>query len=139
MKPRSKTRKTKHPVNTRHATTAFTLIEVIVALAILGTGITAVFGVLSVCSRAAHHNRMLTQAVLLAESELARASLVKRTEFGTQDGTSGPFKWQVDIASTPVEDLAAIKVTVTWSEQKRPQSYELLSCIRMKSFVEKET
>ena len=45
----------------------FTMVEVIVALVILSTSMLAIFGVLSTCSRASYHARLLTKAVFMAE------------------------------------------------------------------------
>lgn len=112
------------------------MVEVIVALAVLGTSIIAVFGAMSTCSMAAHHTRMLTKSVLLAESLLAEARLTENAVFETKEGREGSYRWQVRIAPTPVENLAAIHVQVKWQEQRRQQQYELFSLIHMKPLIE---
>lgn len=121
---------------TRAFADAFTLVEIIVALAVLSTAVIAIFGAMRVCSTAAHHARMLTQAVLLAETQLVNTKLSDNKNFGTREGKRDMFRWQVHIRPTEIDDLAAIKVDITWHEQQRPQHYELLSLIKMKSFVQ---
>ena len=114
-------------------TAGFTMVEVLVALVILGTTILAVFGALRDCSRAAHHTRMLTRSVLLAETLLADARTSGEAVFETKQGQQDFYSWKVEIAPTPVDNLGAVRVEVRWLEQQRPQQYELLSLIYMGS------
>ena len=109
----------------------FTLVEVIVSLCILGFSMVAVFATLNTCAIAAHHTRMLTQAVLLAESRLVETRISDIRAYDTQTGQQDPFSWQVKILPTPIEGLGAIRVRVTWREQERPRHYELRSLVRM--------
>jgi type II secretion system protein I len=123
------------PIRIKRLTVSFTLIEVIVAVTVFGTAMVAVFGVLSVCSNASHHARMLTHAVLLAQSQLAELRLLDKPSFQITEGSKDLYKWQTQVVKTPNdEDLAAVKVVVTWNEQQREQRYELLSLMKLKSF-----
>jgi prepilin-type N-terminal cleavage/methylation domain-containing protein len=119
------------------ATDAFTMVEVIVALTLLGVTILAVFGALRTCSAATHHARMLTESVLLAERLMTEARLNQNQAFETCDGGAGVYHWRVRVAPTPVESLGAIHVQVNWFEQQRPQQYDLFSLIHMQSFGER--
>ena len=116
----------------------FTMVEVVVALAILSTTIIAVFGAMRTCATAAHHTRMLTRSVLLAENLLVEARLSENTVFETKQGQENPYQWRVRIVPTPIENLGAIHVQVRWREQQREQQYELFSLVQMKSFVERK-
>lgn len=118
--------------------TGFTMLEIVVALVILSTTIIAVFGAMRTCARAAHHTRMLTQSVLLAESLLVETRLSENTAFKTREGQEDRYNWKVQIIPTPVESLGAIHVCVEWREQQRQQQYELFSLVQMKSFTERE-
>lgn len=120
----------------RSACAGFTMVEVVVALAILGVTIIAIFGAMRSCSRAAHHTRMLTESVLLAETLLAEAKTSQRAVFETTEGQEDSYTWTVRIAPTPVENLGAIRVEVKWLEQQREQQYELLSLIYMRPSIE---
>jgi prepilin-type N-terminal cleavage/methylation domain-containing protein len=119
------------------ASAGFTMVEVVVALAILGTTIVAVFGAMQTCSMAAYHSRMLTGSVLLAEKLMVEARLSGNTAFETNEGTAEPYRWKVQVAPTPVENLGAIRVQVKWLEQQREQQYELFSLVRMKSITQR--
>ena len=112
------------------------MIEVIVALALMGITCIAVFGVLRACSRAAHHSRMLTKSVLLAESLLAKTTVEEKPVFGLKNGEQDFFRWKVEVAPTEFEDLGAVRVEVNWMEQQREQEYQLCYLMRMKSSFE---
>lgn len=114
------------------------MVEVIVAIALLSTTTIAVFCAMRTCSTAAHHTRMLTRSVLLAESLLVEARLAENTVFETKEGQEDLYRWKVQIASTPIENLGAIHVHVKWQEQQRQQQYELFSLVQMKSFTERK-
>ena len=114
----------------------FTLIEVVVSLALLGFGLAAAFAALSSCSAAAHHARMLTRSVLIAERLLVEAQLSRRHAFETRQGQEGLYAWQVRLAPSSVDSLGAIHVQVTWPEQQRTQQYDLYSLIAMQSFAQ---
>lgn len=115
----------------------FTMVEVVVALAILSTTIIAVFGAMRTCATAAHHTRMLTRSVLLAETLFVEARLSENAVFETKEGREDSYQWQVRIVPTPIENLGAIHVQVRWQEQQREQQYELFSLVQMKSFMER--
>jgi len=117
-------------------TVAFTMVEVIVALVILSTTLIAVFGVLRACAGATHHARMLTEAVLLAETLLTQAALDENIALQTSNGADDKYKWQVRIIPTPIESLAAINVSVKWNEQNRLQQYNLVSLRYIKPALE---
>lgn len=116
----------------------FTLLEVIVALAITGTAIIAIFSVLRTCATASRHGRMLTAAVLLAQSKLTESMLEDNPAYETQTGISGQMSWQLRTTPTTIDNLATLEVAVTWNEQLRPQRYELLTLRKMKVFTENE-
>ncbi len=117
---------------------AFTIVEVVVALTILGITIMAVFGVLRACSQATHHARMLTGSVLLAERLLTEIRLDENLAFETRNGGDGLYQWRVRVAPTPIEGLGAMHVQVTWPEQQRRQQYDLFSLTYMPSFEQRQ-
>lgn len=113
------------------------MIEVVVALALLATSVLAIFGALRTCAAAAHHARMLTQSVLLAERLLVSVRTSDTRAFETTQGREEPFEWTIQTAQTPVDDLAAVRVCVRWREQQREQEFSLRSLVQMKSFTER--
>jgi len=114
----------------------FTMVEIIVSLALLGTALIAVFTALRTTATAAHHSRMLTRSVLLAESLLADTLNSENLTFKTTTGKNEVFQWEIKVAPTTKENLAAISVKIKWLEQQRKQQYQLLTLLQMKTRFE---
>ena len=93
----------------------------------------AIFATLNVCALTAHHSRMLTRAVLLAESRLVETKLSGVKAFAASEGKQGRYRWETRIIPTPIEGLGAIRVRVVWREQEQARHYELRSLVRMKT------
>ena len=113
----------------RRNLSAFTMVEVIVALSILSISALAIFGVLRMCSTADNSSQMLTKSVLIAESLLSETMLKEPVVYQTTKGAKGLFDWQIQIAPTEMDNLATICVQVKWLEQHKPQRYELFSLL----------
>lgn len=115
---------------------AFTLVEVLVSMAILSTALLAVFGVFQMCSKASTASRRLTESTLLAEKLLVETSLDNNLGFQRQNGTEGLYSWLVKTSPTEVENLALIEVTVQWPQQMSEKDYKLTSLIYIPSAYE---
>jgi len=114
----------------------FTMVEIIVALAILSTSVLAVFGVLRMCASANNASQRLTESVFLAEKLLAETMLKDNIGFQTTEGNQGQFSWQIQTCPTGMDNLAAISVTVQWLDQQKPQQYQLYLLKHIPSLVE---
>ena len=115
-------------------TAGFTMVEVVVAMALVAIALTAVFFALRTCSVAAHHSRMLTDSVLLAEKLFIESQLKENAAYETREGQDGLYSWVLKISPTPVENLGSVHVLVKWKEQQRQQQYELYTLVKMQSF-----
>lgn len=82
----------------------FTLIEALVALAILGVALAAVLRAYGAGFRSAERAEMQTHALLLAESRLAEAAATL-TAPGESRGVAGGYAWRVTAAPFPVEGV----------------------------------
>jgi general secretion pathway protein I len=82
----------------------FTLIEALVALAILGVALAAVLRAYGAGFRSAERSEMQTQALLRAESRLAEAAATL-TEPGERRGDAGGYAWRVAATPFPVEGV----------------------------------
>lgn len=134
-----KFKKFKIPFNTKSKKyfSGFTMVEVIVAMTLMGTTMTAIFVVLRMCSSVSNHTRMLTGSVLLAENLYTEIRLNENTAFETKEGQEDLYSWETKIAPTTLDNLGALHILVKWKEQQRQQQYELFSLIQMKSFTGK--
>ncbi len=92
----------------------------------------AIFGTLSVSSTMAHHTRMLSKAVFLAERVLTEAKLTEITDYDTKPGQEGSFNWIIQVTRTPVDGLGAITVKVTWQEKGQAKHFSLRSLVRVR-------
>lgn len=121
------------PVPPRHAPAGFTLLEVILALVILG-GALAIFGeVMQLANRNAVDARAETQAQLLAESVMDEilagsidASQANRQPLEVDDATS--WLYSVVIGTTDFEGVLPIEVTVEQDLERKfnPVKFRLL-------------
>jgi len=114
----------------------FTMIEIIVALAILSTAMLAVFGTLRMCSTANSHSQRLTESILLAEKLLAETTLNNKVTYQTTKGSKGQFSWQIKTAPTEMDNLAAFSVQIQWLDQQKPQEYQLNSLVHIPPLME---
>jgi type IV pilus modification protein PilV len=124
----------------------FTLLEIMVALAILATGIVAVLELFGGSLRLGSKASQRTQAVIYAQNVMDRVLAKERLEDGENSGEfPGGYRWQARIQEVhpPEEDtkrlqsnrqqatdffhLKEIEVGVFWSEGVGQQSYLLRS------------
>ena len=118
----------------RAAPRGFTLLEIMVALAIISVALVAL---LALGNRSiATHARLqqLTQATLLAQQKLATAEVdarLGRLEQIRQEGVFpepyAAYRWRLEFADTPLPSIRTVTVTVAWGEEDRNESVDLTS------------
>lgn len=109
----------------------FTLLEVLVALVVLGTTVVAVLQLFGSGLRLARAAGDHADAALLASAKLADLDPGSLSE-GETEGTDGPYRWTrrvtLEPALLPVEPdtpsaiqirLARVKVEVRWGQNRR--------------------
>ncbi|AKC88050.1 type II secretion system protein XpsI [Pseudoxanthomonas suwonensis] len=86
----------------------FTLLEVIVAFALLALALTLLLGTLSGAARQVRHSEAISRASLHAQSLLAQAGVGEALEPGRREGTfdKGVYRWTLEIA--PYADSAPV-------------------------------
>lgn len=111
----------------RRGRAGFTLLEVLVALAILSIAVVATIQGFAQGLRLLKLSGDHQQAVQLADLKLRE--IVTPSEDGTEDGTEGPFTWQRTTKTVEAPDLAVdgapprwrvyeIAVRVQWDERR---------------------
>ncbi|RLC10157.1 MAG: type II secretion system protein GspI [Deltaproteobacteria bacterium] len=114
---------------------AFTLLEIMVALAIVGVAMVAL---LSLGNRSIGvHDRLqhLTQATLLAQQKMAESELEARrggvAQLANSAGAfSDPFteyQWRIEISNTPLPAVQMVTVTVLWGDEERNEGVDVTS------------
>lgn len=113
----------------------FTLLEIMVALAILGTAMIALLGLanrsIAVHARLQH----LTQATLLAQQKMSVSELEARKSGVSQlADSSGEFPepftdyhWRIKIGGTPLPSVQMVTVTVFWGDEGDNEGVDITS------------
>jgi len=102
----------------------FTLIEVLVALTILASGILGVLEAFSLCIQTSSHAYRLKEAADLARKELELATLEKPEISEIRSGTQGQYTWTMSFQDKEC-DLVLAGAVVNWSEKGQMQTFTL--------------
>jgi type II secretion system protein I len=102
----------------------FTLLEVLIALAILSTTLIMAYRVMSEAIAAADRSERWTTAAYMAET-LLRESTSTFPEVGETDGKfpgiDNAYTWKRAVKQALHPDAREVDVTVTWSEGEREE------------------
>lgn len=99
----------------------FTLIEVLVSLAILSVSLATLLGIFAMSLDRASQSENEMAARTLAQSLIAQADAVGDPQMGARGGTVGAFAWQLDLhpyakTTSPSETaLANVTASVSWN------------------------
>src|SRR5262245_60312411 len=111
------------------ASKGFTLLEVMIAIGILGIAMVMLIGLRNREIDLNSYARDLTNASILAESKITEWELKNfpdpQEAAGDFDETNPEFKWRVIVSPTPFDDLRELKVIVTWKRGSRDEALDL--------------
>jgi len=131
-------------MNSRMGGKGFTLLEVVVAMAILGIGLIVIIELFGGGLRLGRTSQEYTRAVGYARMKMEEVSLAKSLEEGVQKGEFDKnFRWQVDVKKVdllppgketdyqPPVDLYRVRIDVLWKSgykerTARVESYRVL-------------
>ena len=112
---------------TRHG--GFTLLEVMIAMAILAITLVAVFQSQSQSISMAGSSRFLTTASLLSQSKMTEIEALDMKDVKTENGDFGEgfpdYIWRVEVKDTELENVKKIEMTVTHNRMTRNNNYLL--------------
>ena len=118
----------------RSSTGGFTLLEVVVALAIVSA---ALVSLLSLGNRSvAVHNRLqhLTQATLLAQQKMAETEVSSRqgrlertVQTGVFAAPHADYRWRLEFSATPLPSVVVATVTVVWGNESKNEAVDVSS------------
>jgi prepilin-type N-terminal cleavage/methylation domain-containing protein len=104
----------------------FTLLEAVIALAIIGAAVVGVLGAFGGDVRAADRSRTALTVSTLARSRLARLEIATATELatlpdslahGASNAPCAGYQWKATSRAVPGEpDLYDLRVTVSWND-----------------------
>ena len=108
----------------------FTLMEVMLAMAILAISLVAVFQSQSQSISMATDSRFMTTAALLAQSKMAEVEAGTALDIGKQDGDFGidypDYSWNLQISDTQLAKFKKIEVTVRNKLLPKRGTYQLV-------------
>lgn len=110
--------------------TGFTLVEVLIAMAILAMALIAVLQMQTQSISMSGEARFMTTASLLAQSKMAdleaEASPVNRDQKGDFAPDHPEYAWSIQVTDTPLARLKKIEVTVFHKRMTRDGAYQLV-------------
>ncbi len=111
----------------------FTLLEVMIALAIVGIALVTLIGLETRTVQLAERQQRVTQATLLAQGKMTEIETGAQSLSGLsgREGTfEAPFelyRWSVTLEGTPLPSIEMVTVTVAWGEESRNEQVDLTS------------
>jgi len=109
----------------------FTLIEILIVMAVLSIGIIPLAVVQSNARREVNHADRYTQAIALAQSRIEQ---IKGAGFGAavpDSGDTGQLRWVTDVQNVSF-GMDQVGVTVTWRDGRSDQSLRMVSLVSMR-------
>lgn len=124
----------------------FTLIEVLIAVAVLGTALVVLLHCQLVSIRLADRAAQLTRATLLAEAMMAERLAQGYPEAGTEQGADEdgavPMSWTVQVApaelDVPGGELRSVQVEVAWQDGRGTRRVTLNTLVARRERSEDE-
>lgn len=122
-------------LRTRRHTAGFSLLEMVVAMAILAMSLGIMYQAVGGATRNVRADEKYAYAVELARSLLASNAQVPRSGLDVKGETQGDFSWEVQTANVdlpkalPPGALQAIAVTVSWPDRGKLSSFTLHSVV----------
>ena len=108
----------------------FTFLELLIAVAILGTAFTVLLSAHATAIRQEGRARSLMRATLLARQVLTETEIADDLPLGTQEGEFGEgfegFTWNRRVETTEFPRIRQVTIQVTWPSGSGPASTDLV-------------
>lgn len=113
----------------------FSLVEVIIAVAILSVGITSVLQAFSFCARSSGLSCDIIKATFLAEDKLQELEFKEKqgkisSEPVQVKDTYDKFSWQYNLALNAELNLYTLGLNITWTRANREEELVLNTYLR---------
>ena len=119
----------------------FSLLELIIAIAVLSIGLVGILQIFPIGLRASQRAGMMTKASFLAQNKIEDVKLAgfeAITELPPKiplSGKDGDLEWTISIGDVALdgvesgEDMRKVAVTVTWPERNTTRSKEFITYV----------
>lgn len=102
----------------------FTLLEVMLAVVIVGTAFVACLSLANQCIHSQSRVEHITIATMLAKHKMSELEAQARTGIATDSERSGTYEepyslyaWEVEYLPTPLEGIEQVSVSVRWGDE----------------------
>lgn len=113
---------------------AFTLLEVMIALALVATALTVLLALGNRSIGVGERVQRLTAATLLAQRKMTELELAARqggSELRPEEGVFAEpytgYRWRTAYSETPLAAVKRVDVIVVWGEERRNEAVEVTS------------
>jgi general secretion pathway protein I len=114
----------------------FTLLEVMIALAIIAITLVSLLGLANRSIGVNGRIQKMTQATLLAQEKMAETEVAARQgqlaptdDEGSFDEPFDEYRWRIRFQDTPISRVKQVTVTVLWGREKRNELVDIDSFI----------
>jgi general secretion pathway protein I len=111
----------------------FTLLEVMVALAVLSVVLVVVFSQQAASIAQGNEARIITKATLLAQERMANLLTEGRLRTGEEEGEEKdsipPFTWKQQVEESTVEGMKKLTVIVQWKEGENERDLRFVTYV----------
>ena len=111
----------------------FTLVEVMVALAILAITLVVIFSQQATSIKVGNEARITTKATFVAQERMAGLITQRRLPIGEEEGEVAeaipPLKWKEIVEESATEGMKRVTVLVQWKERGRERDLRLVTYV----------
>ncbi|MFH1355021.1 MAG: prepilin-type N-terminal cleavage/methylation domain-containing protein [Candidatus Omnitrophota bacterium] len=114
---------------------AFSLLELLITVAVLSVGIVAILQGISFSARLTGLSGDMVRAVLLAEDKLQELSFIEKQGLLEEipqeiNGVEGKFRWEYNLLLDSDLDLYKLNLEVSWKRSKRQEEFSLATYLK---------
>ena len=120
----------------RRKGSGFTLLEIMIALAIVGIAMVSLLGLANRSIQVQDRLQRITEATFLAQHLMAETEvkanngeLTKTESHGVFSDPNESFRWRITYNETPLPSVQMVTVTVFWGDEARNEFVDLASFI----------
>lgn len=119
-------------MNTHNRSGGFTLLEVMIALAIVAIALVSLLGLANRSIGVQERLQRMTRATLLAQEKMTEIELASEAKTLVYEPAEGvfaepfsDFRWHLEFADTPIPVVTQVTLTVAWGAEELNEAVDL--------------